>query len=72
MIYITQLLCPQRHCIIACAWDDVDCSCLEAEGCLKEKFHQLVNTGELNPFCGLCKSEVLHPVHLPLYGAGAT
>lgn len=60
MIYITQLLCPQRHCVIAAAWDDSASNANEVEAQLMREFHDMVNAAKCNPYCGLCRSEVLH------------
>jgi hypothetical protein len=60
MICITQLLCPQRHCVLAAVWDDCESSAQQSEEKLRDGFRKAVHTGALNPFCGLCRSEVLH------------
>lgn len=60
MIYLTQLLCPQQHCLIAVAWDEDEQSAPVAEALLCEGFQDAVKRGNLNPFCGLCRSETLH------------
>ncbi len=55
MIMITQLLCPTRHCIIACIFDDATETAEKSVGLMKEMVAKL----ELNPWCGLCGSTVL-------------
>lgn len=60
MIHLTQLLCPQRHCVMALAWDERESSAQETESELREMFRTAVGKGLLNPFCGLCRSETLH------------
>ena len=60
MIYLTQLLCPQRHCLVALAWDEHECCASEAEHQVQERFSELVAGGAINPYCGLCRSKTLH------------
>ncbi len=60
MICITQLLCPQRHCVVASVWDERDSSAALAQEQLREQFQSWVKSGALNPYCGLCRSETLH------------
>ena len=60
MIYITQLLCPQRHCIVAMAWDEHETSASEVEHELRKMFRDAVQGGHLDPYCGLCRSETFH------------
>lgn len=60
MIWLTQLMCPQRHCLTAVAWDEHKNSAQAAETLLREGFRDAVGKGSLNPFCGLCRSETLH------------
>ncbi len=60
MICITQLLCPQRHCVLASVWDDAESSADTAEPQLRDTFQSWVASGKLNPYCGLCRSETLH------------
>jgi hypothetical protein len=58
MIWITQWLCPQRHCSIALAWDDLltTAEAIEAQG---ESFY---TSGAINRTCGICGGE-LHVEH---------
>lgn len=60
MIWITQLLCPQRHCIIAAAWDDQEDAAPQVEHQVRTGFFESVKKHELNPFCGICQSRSLH------------
>lgn len=60
MVYLTQLLCPQRHCLMAAAWEEHRSCASEAEHQLRELFAEAVKSGRLNPYCGLCRSETLH------------
>lgn len=60
MIHLTQLLCPQRHCVVAAAWDENESCAQEAEDALRKQFRDAVQIGKLNPYCGLCRSETLH------------
>jgi len=63
MIYLTQLLCPQRHCVLAAVWDESDNTAREVESQLREQFREAVQTRQINPYCGLCRSETLHCEH---------
>lgn len=60
-IRIVQLLCPQRHCVIAMAYlsenGAPDPSATEA---VKERFDSAVQCRMLNPWCDICKSRDLH------------
>lgn len=58
MIWLTQWLCPSRHCCIAVAWDDQEMSAEEAE-CQGEK---VFSSGLINRWCGICGGE-LHVEH---------
>jgi hypothetical protein len=58
MIWISQWLCPKRHCSIALAWDESDSNpqAIEAQG---EEYYC---SGELDCHCGICGSD-LHLEH---------
>jgi len=58
MIWITQWLCPARHCSIALAWDDqeTDARSIERRG------EEIYKSGIANRYCGICK-EKLHLEH---------
>jgi len=49
MIWITQWLCPRRHCVIAVAWDDQEMTPEEAVRRGEHAFTQSVNR-----WCGIC------------------
>jgi hypothetical protein len=55
-VWITQCLCPQRHCILAAAGQADSRSAAEAtlKAPLVEQIAELLATRELNPWCGLC------------------
>lgn len=59
MVRIVQCLCPERHCIMAAAYeaeaDEVDP--LMKRG-LKMRIAELVTMRVLNPVCGLCGASV--------------
>lgn len=59
MIHICQYLCPERHCVVAMAYDPEGRSKEQIEAMLKEPFE----LGLINPWCGLCKSRDLHFEH---------
>lgn len=54
MIWITQWLCPQRHCSIALGWDDkvTTASVIEAAG------EGLYDRGVINRWCGICGGDL--------------
>lgn len=58
-VWITQCLCPQRHCVLAVA-NEAE-SREEAEraalGVLRDAVGTLVAASALNPHCGLCGAE---------------
>lgn len=58
MIWITQWLCPQRHCSIGFAWDDTETTPEEAE----KKGEEIYKSGAINRYCGICGGE-LHVEH---------
>jgi hypothetical protein len=53
MIFITQYLCPKRHCILAAAHEKAECA--DAV----EKIKAAVAVLKLNPWCGICGSTEL-------------
>jgi hypothetical protein len=57
-VWITQCLCPQRHCILAIAGEADSRSAAEAtvKAPLVEQVAELLATREINPWCGLCGS----------------
>ena len=61
-VYIAQLLCPERHCVIALA--GLATSLAEAEADLKlkllEGFGAACAAGLFNRECGICQSRDLH------------
>lgn len=57
-IWLTQWLCPERHCSIALAWDDTTD---QAEHIVKQG-EAIYATGALNRHCGICGG-ALAPEH---------
>jgi len=57
MIWITQWLCPRRHCVIAVAWDDQEITPEEAVRRGEQAFTQ-----DVNRWCGICGGS-LHVEH---------
>jgi len=55
-VWITQCLCPQRHCIVMSAGEAESRSVAEVKVAapLRERVATLLATRELNPWCGLC------------------
>jgi hypothetical protein len=58
MIMLVQLLCPERHCLVAAAYDDRSSSFLET--C--RQLEKLFQAHGLNRWCGICGSHELHHV----------
>jgi hypothetical protein len=62
MIHITQCLCPQRHCILAIAWDAADTTTTMTPEIAVASLRALVaaavlpGVGWMNPWCGICHS----------------
>lgn len=61
-ILITQCLCPERHCILAVAFDDEVTPTSTAEKQLREMIDELVASGTLKKECAICRRE--RPLHL--------
>ncbi len=59
MIWLTQWLCPDRHCSIALAWDDA----VETAEEVVAKGESLYQSGIFNPWCGICGHVGLHVEH---------
>jgi len=57
MIWLTQWLCPNRHCAIALAWDDQESTAEDAECQGEQAFQRLFNR-----WCGIC-GQSLHVEH---------
>lgn len=55
MVHLIQILCPNRHTMVAAPYDPGKQSAQEALDMLKEAFRQ----SGLNPWCGLCQSREL-------------
>lgn len=58
-VWIAQCLCPQRHCIMAAAFDDTQTAPAQGERELREGLERLFETGELNRYCHICESTQL-------------
>lgn len=59
MIYLTQWLCPKRHCSIALLWDD-ETSTAEA---IAEEGEGFYKNGLVGRVCAICRSTKLKLVH---------
>lgn len=57
MIHIIQCLCPQRHCVLAVAYDDAKTTGKEALELFQSAVLMAVEGAGLNPWCGLCQSQ---------------
>jgi hypothetical protein len=58
MIWLTQWLCPERHCSIGFVWDDADMTAAKAAA----KGEALYASGLINRYCGICGGD-LHVEH---------
>jgi hypothetical protein len=56
MVMIVQMLCPKRHCLLACAYEEGVGNFAESCSALKA----MINPGPFNDYCGICGSQVLH------------
>ena len=56
MVRIVQLLCPERHCLVAAPYEDDRMTFRECCDALKTAF----DTGGFNSHCGICGSRDLH------------
>ena len=56
MIYIIQCLCPNRHAIVAIAYDPADISHDVALRGFRAQVEQLIEKQVMNPWCGICQS----------------
>ena len=64
-VRIVQLLCPQRHCIVANAYESPDGNELsEMVGHLEAWFAEWIRKGA-RPRCGICQSGDLHYEDMP-------
>jgi len=60
-VRIVQLLCPQRHCVIASAYESDDGEEIPAVSLrLSIAVAAMIANCEMNPRCGLCHSDKLH------------
>jgi hypothetical protein len=59
MIHIIQLLCPQRHCVYAVAYDVEEMPDDVALAMFQLQFDKWVDEKVLNRECGICKSTKL-------------
>lgn len=59
MIYICQLLCKQRHCMIAVAFDGAATSIADGEQAVNNQWELMVKTG-IPARCRICGSEQFH------------
>jgi hypothetical protein len=58
-LWLAQLLCPQRHCILALAYDIEEHKPADIE----EKLNAAMTLKVINPWCGICRSRHLHVEH---------
>ena len=61
MVHICQLMCPERHTIIALAYEEEESTDEEMMQQVSNLFQEAVNRKLINPWCGLCGSKDLKP-----------
>lgn len=54
MIWITQWLCPRRHCSIALLWDPAE----RTEESIRAQGEAFYKTGAINRYCGICAGDL--------------
>src|SRR5215831_19908498 len=61
-VYIAQLLCPQRHTILALAgeYESLEAATAQLSEWLEAAKQKLLESRNLDPWCGLCKSRDWH------------
>lgn len=59
-LWLAQLLCPKRHCILGLAYDSEETTPEAIEAKLTLTMHALK---VVNPWCGICGSRDLHVEH---------
>jgi hypothetical protein len=58
-VWIAQCLCPARHAIMATAGEaDSEQAASAIEKALREAVAVMLESGEVNPWCGLCRAGV--------------
>ena len=62
-VRIIQLLCPERHCVVAVAYDSADGQPIPEM--TQELLTQFAASG-LDPWCGICRSRTLTPEDMPM------
>lgn len=60
MIWLTQVLCPSRHCMVACPWDDTAFTVEQMERDALQAFDELALKSASSKVCGICLSTVFH------------
>jgi hypothetical protein len=55
-VWIAQCLCPQRHCILASGAEAPNESAAKKQALLplQEAIEAMLQSGEINPWCGIC------------------
>lgn len=59
MIWISQWLCPKRHCLISFAWDAAD----DSQDAIRDRGEKLFADTALNRWCGICGSPDIQVEH---------
>jgi hypothetical protein len=60
MIRIIQCLYPQRHCIVATAYDDARHTPEQARRDVASALARALSNHEIDPYCGICGSRDWH------------
>ena len=59
-IHLAQILCPQRHCIIALVYPSEDFTDEQGAKMIEAQLKDWLDKKILNPWCGLCASREFH------------
>ena len=65
VVHIVQLLCPERHCILAVAYESDKPMPEDPCRYVEQQFQEAVQAGILNPWCDICRSRDLHTEDAP-------
>ena len=60
MVRIVQLLCPERHCVLAVAYESQKPMAEDPCRHVEQRFQEAVEARMLNPWCDICRSRDLH------------
>ena len=59
MIWISQWLCPKRHCLVGLGWDDE----VDTQDAMRDQGEKLFEDTVFNRWCGICGSRDIQVEH---------